>query len=82
MQNDTIVEGPNPKPLPSHLPEEAEALISVPEKLHVDKDVRDAFQKFRKAANYIAAGKAHSSLNGVAELRLIVSVCSHDLPAR
>jgi xylulose-5-phosphate/fructose-6-phosphate phosphoketolase len=57
MQNDTIVEGPNPKPLPSHLPEEAEALISVPEKLHVDKNVRDAFQEFRKAANYIAAGK-------------------------
>jgi xylulose-5-phosphate/fructose-6-phosphate phosphoketolase len=52
-----IIEEPNPPPLPSELPDYVNDLCVKIDKISLDKSVADAIYKFRRAADYIAAGK-------------------------
>ncbi|KAK5071153.1 hypothetical protein LTR64_007657 [Lithohypha guttulata] len=51
-----VIDRPNPQPLPSHIPEDvAEKLLVKLDKPKLDEKTNQALQKFRRAANYIAA---------------------------
>lgn len=54
-----VITDPNPKPLPSHLPDYVERLSVTlnHENKTLDQDACDSLLKFRRAAAYIAAGK-------------------------
>lgn len=52
-----IIDKPNPKPLPSHLPEVIDQLAVQLARTSLDQNVIDSLQRFQRAANYIAAGK-------------------------
>jgi len=57
-----IIDRPNPPPDPSHLAEEVLKLSVKLDHGHaLDKNEREAIQKYRRAANYIAAGLAIQS---------------------
>ena len=51
-----ILDRPNPEPLPSSLPAVVDELIVKFDRASIDKNYCDAILKFRRAANYIAAG--------------------------
>ncbi|KAJ9656600.1 hypothetical protein H2198_004834 [Neophaeococcomyces mojaviensis] len=51
-----VIDRPNPQPLPSQIPDDvAEKLLVKLDKPKLDEATNDALQKFRRAANYIAA---------------------------
>lgn len=52
-----IIDRPNPKPLASHIPDSVLSLSVKLEKLHIGENDVQALQDFRRASNYIAAGK-------------------------
>jgi hypothetical protein len=56
MPGEVITE-PNPKPLPSHLPDYLEQLSVELDHEKLDERACDALLKFRRAACYIAAGE-------------------------
>ncbi|QSS60046.1 phosphoketolase [Histoplasma capsulatum] len=75
-----IIDKPNPKPLPSHLPEVIDQLAVQLARTSLDQNVIDSLQRFQRAANYIAAGHwgtcpgltfVYSHLNYL--------ICKHDL---
>lgn len=51
-----VIDRPNPQPLPSQLPDEVLNLAVKLEKTKLDDDTYQSLTKFRRAANYIAAG--------------------------
>lgn len=51
-----ILDRPDPEPLPSNLPTVIDELIVQFDRASIDKSSCDAITKFRRAANYIAAG--------------------------
>lgn len=55
-----VIDKPNPKPLPSHLPGSIDELMVRLKVTSLSKDVHDSLVKFRRAANYIAAGELAS----------------------
>lgn len=52
-----VIDRPNPLPLPSSIPEDVLSLAVKLEKSKLDEALYDGLQQFRRAANYIAAGK-------------------------
>jgi hypothetical protein len=50
-----IVDEPNPPPLPSHLPADVDALLVTLEKKSLNPDIKQALEKWQRAANYLAA---------------------------
>ena len=51
-----VIDTPNPQPLPSHVPDDiGEQLLVKLDKPQLDEATNHALQKFRRAANYIAA---------------------------
>lgn len=57
-----VIDRPNPAPLPSQLPGSVEELLAAPEKSSLNEDDRKALEKFRRAANYIAAGELRENV--------------------
>jgi xylulose-5-phosphate/fructose-6-phosphate phosphoketolase len=51
-----VIDRPNPKPLPSSVPESVLSLAVKLEKLQINDNDLQALQDFRRASNYIAAG--------------------------
>lgn len=51
------IDTPDPKPLPSHIPDLVEELQVKLERTKLDQPACDAIFKFRRAASYIAAGE-------------------------
>jgi xylulose-5-phosphate/fructose-6-phosphate phosphoketolase len=51
-----VIDRPDPRALPSHLPELIDDLMVKLDRVSINKDAQDALCKFRRAANYIAAG--------------------------
>ena len=51
------IDQPNPPALPSNLPAETLLLAKVVEKRPLDKPIAEGLKQFRRAADYIAAGK-------------------------
>lgn len=51
------IDKPNPAAAPSHLPEAIDDLRVRLDKATLDDDARSSLNKFRRAANYIAAGQ-------------------------
>jgi xylulose-5-phosphate/fructose-6-phosphate phosphoketolase len=52
-----VIDRPNPKPLASNVPDSVLTLSVKLDKLHISENDIQALQDFRKASNYIAAGK-------------------------
>lgn len=52
-----VINRPNPKPLDSSVPDSVLSLSVKLEKLHISENDIQALQDFRRASNYIAAGK-------------------------
>ena len=52
-----VIDRPNPQPLPSHVPDDVLSLIVKLEKTKLDENTNDGLQLFRRAANYITAGR-------------------------
>lgn len=52
-----VIDRPNPKPLPSQIPSVVDQLGVQLEKTKLDEDANRSLHKFRRAANYIAAGE-------------------------
>ena len=50
-----IITEPNPKPFPSHVPKYVEQLLVKLDKTTLSAERNAALQKYRRAANYIAA---------------------------
>ena len=57
-----IIDQPNPRALPSYLPDYLEKLSVKLDHEKLDEKASDALLKFRRAACYIAAGKRNSVL--------------------
>lgn len=57
-----IIDRPNPQPLPSHVPDDVLSLVVKLDKTKLDEDTYNGLQLFRRAANYITAGR--QSVNG------------------
>ena len=75
------IDRPNPQPLPSHIDDGVLQLAVKLEKTELDASTTTGLSEFRRAANYIAAGKsARGALSAVQKLTL--SSVSYDLPAR
>ncbi len=51
------IDRPNPQPLPSNIPEDVLSLAIKLDKTKLDESTYTGLQEFRRAANYIAAGK-------------------------
>lgn len=51
-----VIDEPNPKPLPSQLPDDVLSLAVRIEKTKLDEETYSSLLHFRRAANYIAAG--------------------------
>lgn len=51
-----VIDRPNPQPLPSHIEDHVLSLAVKLEKAKLDSSTAKGLQKFRRAANYIAAG--------------------------
>jgi xylulose-5-phosphate/fructose-6-phosphate phosphoketolase len=51
------IDRPNPQPLPSHIPDSVSSLAVKLERLQISQNDIQALQDFRRASNYIAAGK-------------------------
>ena len=51
------IDRPNPQPLPSHIDDSVLSLVVKLEKTKLDESASKGLQEFRRAANYIAAGK-------------------------
>ncbi len=51
-----IIDRPNPEPLPSQVPKEVSSLAVKLEGAELDPETSDALLKYRRVANYIAAG--------------------------
>lgn len=51
-----VINRSNPPPPPSQLPDSIKSLLVRIEKATLNEDVNDALSKFRRVANYIAAG--------------------------
>ena len=52
-----ILDRPNPQPLPSHIPDEVLNLSVKLDKLDISDADLKGLEEFRRASNYIAAGK-------------------------
>jgi len=52
-----VIDRPNPKPLDSSVPDSVFSLSVKLEKLQISENDIQALQDFRRASNYIAAGK-------------------------
>jgi hypothetical protein len=52
-----VIDRPNPEPLASHVPDSVLELSVKLERLHINENDIQALQDFRRASNYIAAGK-------------------------
>ena len=57
------IDRPNPKPLDSQIPDSVNSLAVNLETLHISEDDLQALQAFRRASNYIAAGKHYPPEN-------------------
>lgn len=57
-----VIDRPNPRPLPSHLPDAVEQLGVKLQHVALDQHAYDALYKFRRAAAYIAAGGLNRTL--------------------
>jgi xylulose-5-phosphate/fructose-6-phosphate phosphoketolase len=53
-----VIDRPNPKALSSHIPEEVLKLSVQLEKLNINDEDLKGLEEFRRASNYIAAGKS------------------------
>jgi xylulose-5-phosphate/fructose-6-phosphate phosphoketolase len=51
------IDRPNPQPLPSNIPQDVLSLAIKLDKTKLDDSTYAGLQEFRRAANYIAAGK-------------------------
>lgn len=51
------IDRPNPQPLPSNIPQDVLSLAIKLDKTKLDESTYAGLQEFRRAANYIAAGK-------------------------
>lgn len=54
-----VIDKPNPEALPSHLPDTANELGVALQPTPLEQTTCNALVKFRRAADYIAAGTAH-----------------------
>jgi xylulose-5-phosphate/fructose-6-phosphate phosphoketolase len=52
-----IIDRPNPQPLPSHLPDVIDRLRPKLDSITLSEEARNGLTAFRRAADYIAAGK-------------------------
>lgn len=59
-----VIDRPNPQPLASSILDEVLSLSVKLEKIKISQDDLNALQEFRRASNYIAAGKFAQALNG------------------
>jgi hypothetical protein len=62
-----VIDRPNPKPLPSNVPAVVDELMVKVEQSSLTEEAYDALHKFRRAANYIAAGETFRHLSSSAE---------------
>lgn len=53
-----VLDRPDPKALPSHIPDSVLSLAVKLEKLQISESDLKGLEEFRRASNYIAAGKA------------------------
>ena len=51
-----VIDRPDPQPAPSHIEDHVLSLAVRLEKAKLDPNIATGLQKFRRAANYIAAG--------------------------
>lgn len=58
-----VIDRPNPQAVPSHIPDVVEQLQVQLQHTTLDEPAYDALMKFRRAANYIAAGELRSWTN-------------------
>lgn len=52
-----VIDRPNPQPLPSNIDDHVLSLAVTLDKTKLDESTYKGLQEFRRAANYIAAGK-------------------------
>lgn len=77
-----IIDQPNPKPLPSHLPDVVDQLTVQLDNIKLDDKDADAIVKFRRAACYIAAGLWLFELDCLQTLKYIIPTNSDDFHPR
>lgn len=75
-----VIDRPNPQPLPSQIDEHVLSLAVKLDKTKLDESTYTGLREFRRAADFIAAGKCHSISRYVNWLTLLGT--SYDLPAR
>jgi xylulose-5-phosphate/fructose-6-phosphate phosphoketolase len=76
-----VIDRPNPQPLPSNIDDHVLSLAVKLDKTKLDGSTYTGLQEFRRAANYIAAGKYHLMFRYV-NCWLTYLTSSYDLPAR
>lgn len=73
-----IIDRPNPQPLASHIPDDVLSLSVKLQKMSItDADLK-GLEEFRRASNYIAAGRFQAASSGL-HLRSMTDSCSYDL---
>jgi hypothetical protein len=78
MMPGEIIDRPNPQPLPSHIPDDVLSLSVKLQKMSItDADLK-GLEAFRRASNYIAAGKFQIASFGP-HSRSTADCCSYDL---
>jgi len=74
-----IIDRPNPQPLASNIPEDVLSLSVKLQKMSINDADLKGLEEFRRASNYIAAGKFQISFLGL-HLKSVADFCSYDLP--
>ena len=74
------IDRPNPQPLPSNIDDHVLSLAVKLDKTKLDKSTYTGLSEFRRAANYIAAGRYPLDSRRVNSLT--ASQTSHDIPGR
>lgn len=57
-----VIDRPNPQPLPSHIEDNVLSMAVKLDKTKLDDQSYTGLQEFRRAANYIAAGKRQQNV--------------------